>query len=141
MYEEIQNAFLPEDRIWCTTAMLHSAPFSNACFKPEEILAKLASEGLDQGVPHTIFMSCLEDGCIANLAPSSRNSRMLYKESLGMLRLFRPDDNPHPGRVWNDQLSRSAPNWEMIPSEYRYLLRWYERWVLQHSRKRDQDDH
>jgi hypothetical protein len=137
---EMQNMFLPEDRAWCATAMLHGARFSNLCFTPSEILAKLISEGLDQGVPHTIFESLLEEGCIANAAPSSGDTRMLYQESPGMLRLFRPGDETHSARAWDNKPSRSLPNWEMIPSEYRYLLRWYELWTREHTRQRGQDD-
>jgi hypothetical protein len=123
-----EKGFLPEDEIWAAVALLQLR-FPNGAFTKVKIMQKLGSEGLNEVTDRELLNALLDEGCIADMPPSSGKSRMLCQVSPGRFRLFRPGDLTHPGRVWRGKMSKSLPNWEAIPPQFRFLLGWYELWV------------
>lgn len=53
---------------------------------------------------------------------------MLYETHPGRLRLFRPDDLPHPLRQ-TGKLTKHMPEREKVGREFHPLLDWYEAWI------------
>jgi len=137
-----QLGFTIADRIWIATALLHQEFPSKATFNRDEIRRKLALEGLDGGIKSGSINAHLSDHLVANVPASSGKYRMLFEESPGNLRLFRPGDLTHPSRVQRRRPSKSIPNVEQIPMKYRRLLEWYEMWSkrLQRTSNSWQDD-
>jgi hypothetical protein len=120
------------DRIWIATALLHQEFCLTADFTKDEIRKKMEEEGLSEGVERSTLSAHLDQHCVANVPPSSGKYRMLYETTPGgNLRLFRPGDLTHPGRVPRRKPSKIAPKREEIPQQYRPLLDWYETWSKQ----------
>jgi hypothetical protein len=84
---------------------------------------------LAEGIERGTLSAHLDQHCIANVPPSSGKYRMLYETTPGgSLRLFRPGDLTHPGRVQRRKPSKIVPKREEIPQQYWQLLDWYESW-------------
>jgi hypothetical protein len=117
------------DRIWIATALLHQEFCLKADFTKDEIRKKLEEVGLTEGVERSTLSAHLDQHCVANVPPSSGKYRMLYETTPGgNLRLFRPGDLTHPGRVPRRKPSKIVPRREEIPQQYWPLLAWYETW-------------
>jgi hypothetical protein len=118
------------DRIWIATALLHQKFPLRTDFKKDEIRQKLQDEGLAEGIERGTLSAHLDQHCVANVPPSSGKYRMLYETTPGgSLRLFRPGDLTHPGRVQRRKPSKIVPKREEIPQQYWQLLDWYETWT------------
>jgi len=129
MVPETIVEFYIADRIWIATALLHQEFPSRSDFKKDEIRQKMEDERLAEGVGRSTISAHLDQHCIANVPPSSGKYRMLYETSPGgKLRLFRPGDLTHPGRVPLRKPSKIVPKREEIPPQYWQLLDWYESW-------------
>lgn len=129
-----QLEFMIADRIWIATALLHQEFPSKVTFSRDEIRRKMAQEGLDEGVKPGSINAHLSDHLLANVPASSGKYRMLFEDSPGNLRLFKPGDLTHPSRVQRRKPSKSVPQVEKIPMKYRGLLEWYETWSQRLSR-------
>jgi hypothetical protein len=129
MITESPAEVLIADRIWIATALLHRKYPLRSDFKKAEIRQMLEVEGLADGVKGGTINAHLDQNCVANVPPSSGKYRMLFEPTPGNLRLFRPGDLTHPGRVLRRKQSKSLPNREEIPPQYRPLLDWYEDWI------------
>ncbi len=116
------------DRIWIATALLHLHFPTRSDFSKAEIRQKLEAEGLADGVERGTLNAHLDEHCVANVPPSTGKYRMLFEPTPGNLRLFRPGDLIHPGRIQRRKQSKSVPKREQVPSRYWYLLDWYETW-------------
>ena len=81
----------------------------------DEIRRKMSQEGLDEGVKSGSISAHLSDHLVANVPASSGKYRMLFEDSPGNLRLFRPGDLTHPSRLQRRRPSKSAPAVEKIP--------------------------
>jgi hypothetical protein len=128
MTTSAQTTIYVADRIWIAIALLHQEYPSRKDFKKSEILAKLREQGLADGVERGTLSAHLDQHCVANVSPSSGKYRMLFETSSGDLRLFCPSDMTHPLRLQSKKPSKSIPERDKIPSEYWYLLDWYEYW-------------
>jgi len=122
------NEMYLADRIWVATALLHQAGSTLNSFTKDQIRQKLREEGLDAGTKEGSINAHLKEHCVANVPPSSGKYRMLFETRPGMLRLFRPGDLTHPGRVQPRKPSKWVPRKEEIPAKYWNLLEWYEGW-------------
>jgi hypothetical protein len=116
------------DRIWIATALLHQHFPTRAAFSKAEIRNRLDVEGLAEGVERGTLNAHLDEHCVANVPPSTGKYRMLFEPTPGTLRLFRPGDLIHPGRIQRRKQPKSVPKREQVPSRYWYLLDWYETW-------------
>jgi hypothetical protein len=54
---------------------------------------------------------------------------MLYETRPGYRRLFRPNDDWHPGRNGG----RTQPTVRALSERHRSLLQWYEQWIHRHG--------
>ena len=110
------------DEVWLVTALLHQENPSREDFSLEEIKARAVEESLVEerrpGVNQHI-----QQHCVANKPPSPNDYRMLFESRPKHRRLFRIGDSHHPQRH-----GKVTPEADEIPSQYAYLLEWYEEW-------------
>jgi len=116
------------DRLWIAVALLHEVHPSRVAFSKKEILEKLDSEGLAEGVERGTLNAHLDQHMVANAPPSSGKYRMLFEISDGNLRLYRPGDHTHPARHQLNKPSKSFPRPQDIPQRFHVLLDWYANW-------------
>lgn len=126
-----QRRVLVADRIWIAAALLHKKHPARRDFSKNEILEMAASEGLSADIERGTLNAHLDQHLVANVPPSSGKYRMLFETSPGNLRLFRPGDLTHPGRIQLRKASKVIPNPHEIPERYHYLLDWYTNWSKQ----------
>ena len=122
------------DRIWIATALLHKEHPSRISFSKKEILQRLEAEGFSAGIERGTINAHLDQHLVANVPPSSGKYRMLFENSPGNLRLFRPGDMPHPARLQARKPSKIVPNLNEIPKRFHHLLDWYADWSRQARR-------
>jgi hypothetical protein len=111
------------DEVWIVTALLHREQSDAADFTVDEIVKRAHSENLT-GELRAGFYAHVVQHCVANRAPNSGRYRMLVETAPGRRRLFRLGDSYDPQR----EGSKTVPERENIPTEYRSLLDWYRDW-------------
>jgi len=125
------------DRIWLAVAMLHQLFPQAASFSRVEIREELDKSGLARGTNPASVNAHLKQHLVANVPPSTGKYTMLFETNLfetrfGSLRLYRPGDFVDPQRR-SRRGSKYMPKREDVPSQYHYLLDWYEEWCRQQS--------
>lgn len=118
------------DKIWIAVATLHQQMPDRPDFSKDEIRQKLRELGLMDGLKAQSVAAHLKQHLVANVPPSSTKYRMLYETTPGgNLRLFRPGDFTYATRREGRKLSKTAPERDSLPPNYRPLLDWYETWT------------
>jgi hypothetical protein len=110
------------DEVWVATALLHHENPSREDFTLREIEERAAQEGLIDERRRGVYIHILQH-CVANRPPNPNDYRMLYQSRSKHRRLFRIGDSYDPQRR-----GKITPEIEEIPSQYAYLLKWYEDW-------------
>jgi hypothetical protein len=111
------------DEVWIATALLHKEHPDRADFANEEIIERVRREGLVRPVSPGVYVH-ISQHCVANRRPYPNRYRILFETSPGRRRLFRDGDPYHPQR----EGSKTTPEREELPPEYRNLLDWYREW-------------
>jgi len=108
------------DEVWIITALLHREHPDRDDFSVEEIRERAHAEHATESLRPGFNVHVIEH-CVANRAPNSGRYRMLIETARGRRRLFRKGDPYHPAR----EGSKTVPEPEELPTQYRYLLDWY----------------
>lgn len=111
------------DEAWIVTALLHREQSGRADFTVDEIVKRARRENLT-GELRAGFYAHIVQHCVANRAPNSGRYRILVETAPSRRRLFRLGDSYHPQR----EGSKTVPEREDLPEEYRGLLDWYRDW-------------
>jgi hypothetical protein len=111
------------DEVWVAAALLHREFPKRGDFEVREIVDRAARERLHPRRRPGVYVHAVQH-CVANRPPNPGRYRMLYETRPGHRRLFKPDDDWHPGR----KDGRMRPNEEALPERHRELLEWYDRW-------------
>jgi hypothetical protein len=121
------------DVCWAALALLSHENQARSGFTAREIRDRIHQEwgeaGLRPGVQPHIYQHA-----VANAQPSAGRYRLLYRLPDRTFRLYRPGDDYHPQRSGKTQPSRSE-----LPSDYHYLLDWYEQEYAQNPSGKEQD--
>lgn len=123
------------DEVWIATALLHKENPNRNDFAIEEILRRVKEEGICKPLRKGVYVHIVQH-CIANRPPSPGRYRMLTETGPGRRRLFRTGDSYHPER----EGSKTVPEREGLPNEYRNLLDWYRNWSQQSNETRIKND-
>jgi hypothetical protein len=111
------------DEVWIATALLQREHPDQRDFAVEEIIDRAKREGLSTPFRKGVYVHAIQH-CVANRAPNSGRYRMLTETAPGRRRLFRLGDSYNPQR----EGSKTVPEREDLPEEYRSLLDWYREW-------------
>lgn len=123
------------DEVWIATALLHQEHPEQSDFTIGQIMERAAkSTGRPQLRPG-VYVHIVQH-CVANRAPSPGRYRMLVETSPGRRRLFRVGDSYDAAR----EGSKTTPEREDIPAEYRALLNWYYEWGQDNVEERIKND-
>jgi len=111
------------DAVWVATAWLHfrNPDRAKIGFSTEEIVQNVEALRLTQGDTKSIRQH-VNQHCVANREPNPNRPRMLYALGKGDRKLYKDGDNFQPARAG----SPTHPEWSELPSEFKYLQRWYE---------------
>src|SRR5579862_4708801 len=114
------------DEVWVAIAILHQRHPERSDFSVEEIMefSGKAKELRVLGPLRPGVYVHVVQHCVANRPPNPGRYRMLFETAPGRRRLFRSGDNYDPAR----EGSKTVPARENIPSEYAYLVDWYQDW-------------
>jgi hypothetical protein len=123
------------DEVWTATALLQREHPERPDFAVDEIVERARREGLSRPFRKGVYVHVIQH-CVANRAPNSGRYRMLVETAPGHRRLFRQGDSYHPQR----EGSKTAPEREDLPEEYRSLLDWYRDWNRTTSSDRIKND-
>ena len=107
--------------IWVATALLHYENPSRKDFTVAEIVARAVAEHPSGGFRVSLANCAISDG-VATIPPALVRSCVLTATRSDRRRLFRVGDAAHPERM----LEHAHPGRTTIPSQYRYLVDWYE---------------
>ena len=110
------------DEVWIAVALLHREHPDAADFSSQEILARVAMEGLTEK-PRPGVTVHISSHCVANRRPDAGRYRMLFETGKSRRRLFRLGDPYHPDR----EGGRTTPERSDIPTKYHELVDWYEK--------------
>ncbi len=106
------------DEVWTSVALLHREHPERTDFAVEEIKARARSENWPIRPSFSVHASY---HCLANKPANPANHRMLFEDSRGRKRLYRPGDPCHSerqnGKVHPDKL-------DLLPA-YQSLVDWY----------------
>jgi len=111
------------DEVWIVVALLHRERPKQLDFTIEQIMDRAAKEAGKQLLRPGVYVHVVQH-CVANRPPNPGRYRMLFETAPGRRRLFRSGDNYDPAR----EGSKTVPARENIPSEYAYLVDWYQDW-------------
>jgi hypothetical protein len=111
------------DEVWIAMALLHREHPHAKDFSVEEIVERARREHLHEPLRPGVYVHAALH-CVANRAPNPGRYRMLFETVAGRRRLFHEGDPYHPGR----EGSKTTPEAEAIPENYRELLDWYRDW-------------
>lgn len=107
------------DEVWTSVALLHRENPERTDFAVEEIKARARRENWPIRPGFSVHASY---HCLANKPANPANHRMLYEDSRGRKRLYRPGDPCHSerqdGKIHPDKL-------DLLPA-YQPLVDWYE---------------
>lgn len=109
------------DEIWLATSLLHREHPIREDFSVGEIVERAIEEKLAGGYRPGLQIHA-SSHCVATKPPNPARHRMLSETSRGRRRLFRPGDKFHRDRKGG----KTHPGVEDLPSQYRYLVDWYE---------------
>ena len=108
------------DEVWVIVAMLHRENPNREDFAIEEIMDRANKEHAT-GVLRPGFYVHVIQHCVANRAPNPGRYRMLVETQKDRRRLYRTGDAYHHSRDG----SKTTPEPEELPTQYRNLLDWY----------------
>jgi hypothetical protein len=108
------------DEVWVIAAMLHRENPSREDFTIEEIMDRANKEHAT-GLLRPGFYVHVIQHCVANRAPNPGRYRMLMETQKDRRRLYRTGDPYHLSRDG----SKTTPEPEELPTQYRNLLDWY----------------
>ncbi|MCU1269324.1 MAG: hypothetical protein JWN74_618 [Acidobacteriaceae bacterium] len=111
------------DEVWIVAALLHRDNAGQLDFTIDEIMERARRANLTGKLRPGLYAHVVQH-CVANRAPNSGRYRMLTETGPGRRRLFRLGDSYHPQR----EGSKTVPEQEDLPEEYRPLLDWYRDW-------------
>jgi len=111
------------DEVWVVVALLHREHPKQFDFTIEQVMERAASEANGETLRPGVYVHIVQH-CVANRPPNPGRYRMLFETAPGRRRLFRGGDVYDPAR----EGSKTVPAGEDIPSEYAYLLDWYQDW-------------
>ncbi len=111
------------DEVWIVTALLHREQPSRADFAVDEIMKRAERENLSGKLRPGVYAHVVQH-CVANRPPNSGRYRILVETAPGRRRLFRLGDSYHPQR----ENSKTMPEMENLPEQYRSLISWYKDW-------------
>jgi hypothetical protein len=117
------------DEVWIAAALLHREHPKKPDFSVDEIVERARRERVHGTLRPGVYVHVVQH-CVANRKPNPGRYRTLFETSPGRRRLFRPGDNYHPER----EDSKTVPQSEDIPPEYRDLLDWYHDWCSRAAR-------
>lgn len=112
------------DEVWLVVALLHRERPKQPDFTIEEIMERAAKESIGEALRPGVYVHIVQH-CVANRAPNPGRYRMLFETASSRRRLFRQGDSYHPLR----EGSKTTPEGEDLPEEYRTLLDWYQEWA------------
>ena len=111
------------DEVWIATALLHREKPKAKDFSIEEIVNRARREHLHEPLRPGVYVHAALH-CVANRPPNPGRYRMLFETAEGRRRLFHKGDPYHASR----EGSKTIPDPNGIPEEYRQLLVWYRDW-------------
>ncbi len=123
------------DEVWIATALLHREQPERQDFTTQEIRDRARREAIHGELRPGVYVHVVQH-CVANRHPNPGRYRMLFATSKKKRRLFRRGDTYHPQR----SASKTHPSRDEIPSEYRFLLDWYQQEYQRESVARDATD-
>ena len=107
------------DEVWTSVALLHKENPERADFTVEEIKARAKRENWPIRPGFNVHASY---HCLANKPANPANHRMLYEDSRGRKRLYRPGDPCHSER----ENGKIHPDKQDLLPAYQSLVDWYE---------------
>ncbi len=107
------------DEVWTSVALLHRENPERTDFAVEEIKARARRENWTIRPGFNVHASY---HCLANKPANPANHRMLYEDSRGRKRLYKPGDPCHSERQ-NGKVHPDKP--DLLPA-YQPLVDWYE---------------
>lgn len=107
------------DEVWTSVALLHKERPERADFSVDEIKVRARRENWLIRPGFSVHASY---HCLANKPANPANHRMLYEDSRGRKRLYRPGDPCHSER----ENGRIRPDKQDLPPEYQSLVDWYD---------------
>ena len=107
------------DEVWTSVALLHKENPERADFTVEEIKARAQRENWPIRPGFTVHASY---HCLANKPANPANHRMLYEDSRGRKKLYRPGDPCHSER----ENGKIHPDKQDLLPAYQSLVDWYE---------------
>ncbi len=107
------------DEVWTSLALLHQENPDRVDFSVEEIKARARRENWSIRPGFNVHASY---HCLANKPANPANHRMLYEDSRGRKRLYRPGDPFHSERA-NGKIHPDRQ--DLLPA-YQPLVDWYE---------------
>jgi bifunctional DNA-binding transcriptional regulator/antitoxin component of YhaV-PrlF toxin-antitoxin module len=107
------------DEVWTSVALLHKENPERADFSIEEIKARARRENWPIRPGFNVHASY---HCLANKPPNPANHRMLYEDSRGRKRLYRPGDPCHSER----KVGKIHPDKRDLLPAYHSLVDWYD---------------
>jgi len=111
------------DEVWIVAALLHREHPGRTDFSIEEIMQRASRRAGNEALRPGVYVHVVQH-CVANRAPSPGRYRMLTETAPSRRRLFRLGDSYHPQR----EGSKTVPDRDELPEEYRDLLDWYREW-------------
>jgi hypothetical protein len=108
------------DETWIAAALLHQEHPEREDFAEQEIVERARNENILGHLRPGVLVH-VNTHCVANRPPSPAGYRMLYETRRSMRRLYREADRSHP-----DRHGKIVPKRDEIPTQYHYLLDWYE---------------
>jgi hypothetical protein len=121
MQTQLRSTVKTADEIWIVCAILHRENPGRQDFAVKEIAERARREGISGPYRHALYVHAFQH-CVANLEPDRGRYRMLFATGKLTRRLFRPGDSYHPAR----EGGKITPVPEEIPSQFRFLLDWYQ---------------
>jgi AbrB family looped-hinge helix DNA binding protein len=107
------------DEVWTSVALLHKENPERLDFTVEEIKARAKRENWPIRPGFNVHASY---HCLANKPANPANHRMLYEDSRGRKRLYRPGDPCHSER----EKGKIHPDKQDLLPAYQSLVDWYE---------------
>jgi bifunctional DNA-binding transcriptional regulator/antitoxin component of YhaV-PrlF toxin-antitoxin module len=107
------------DEVWTSVALLHQENPEKVDFSVEEIKARARRENWTIRPGFNVHASY---HCVANKPANPANHRMLYEDSRGRKRLYRPGDPCHSER----EKGKIHPDKQDLLPAYQPLVDWYD---------------
>lgn len=107
------------DEVWTSIALLHRENPERVDFSVDEIKARARRENWPIRPGFNVHASY---HCLANKPANPANHRMLYEDSRGRKRLYRPGDPYHSER----EKGKIHPDKQDLPPAYQSLVDWYD---------------